>query len=138
MLCWTMPSRPVEVCALMHNRGTRVDVDSAITFRCADGCLGSIAIHGSGPKAPGMIEDISISGESGRAIYLRRGKVSATKDGVFADLHGIPLPRRKQGSPLDRRHPRQGRQPIATGGNSCPPSHSLRPAGPPQLVADKQ
>jgi predicted dehydrogenase len=76
MLFWIMPSRPVEVTALMQNRGTRVDVDSAISFRFADGCLGNLSIHGSGPRAAGFVEDISITSDSGRAVYLREGRIT--------------------------------------------------------------
>lgn len=85
MLFWIMPCRPVEVCAMMNNRGTRVDVDSAITFRFDNGCLGNLSIHGSGPK-PGMVEDITITGEGNRAIYLRNGKVSAHQDEKTSEI----------------------------------------------------
>jgi predicted dehydrogenase len=94
MLFWILPGRPVEVSAMMDNRGTRVDVDSAITFRCADGCLGNVSIHGSGPQ-PGIVEDITITGESGRAIYLRRGQVSVNKDGAQTQLTEFPPDRNK-------------------------------------------
>jgi predicted dehydrogenase len=95
MLFWILPGRPVEVTAIMSNRGTRVDVDSAISFRCADGCLGNISIHGSGPKAPGMVEDITITGESGRGIYLRRGQVSVVKEEGLAQVTQFPPDRNK-------------------------------------------
>ena len=75
MLFWLMPSRPVEVCAMMDNRGTKVDVDSTVAFRFADGCLGSLAVNGSGAARPGWREDISITGDNERQVLLRNGQV---------------------------------------------------------------
>ena len=101
MIFWIMPSRPVEVTAMIHNRGTRVDIDSSIAYRFADGALGSLAILGSGP--PNLLwEDMSIAGSKGRALFFRDGVLSAStgtelveykqfgrdgnKDGHFIDV----------------------------------------------------
>ncbi|KPK82554.1 MAG: hypothetical protein AMJ81_09740 [Phycisphaerae bacterium SM23_33] len=77
MIFWTMPARPVEVTALIDNRGTEVDIDSAISYRFADGALGNISIVGSGPRNL-FWEDMTIVGSSGQALFLRNGVLYAS------------------------------------------------------------
>ena len=77
MILWTMPARPVEVFAMIDNRRTRVDIDSAISFRFADGALGNLTIVGSGPTNV-FWEDMSITGSGNRAIFLRQGVLTVS------------------------------------------------------------
>ena len=80
MIFWTMPSRPVEVTALIDNCGTKVDIDSAVAFRFADGALGTLSVVGSGPRGV-FWEDMTIVGDRGRALFLRDGVLTACVDG---------------------------------------------------------
>ena len=77
MIFWIMPSRPVEVTAMIENRGTRVDIDSTIAYRFADGALGSLAILGAGP-ANVFWEDMTVAGSKGRALFFRDGVLTAS------------------------------------------------------------
>jgi len=70
MLTWL--GGPVEtVEALMDNRGTRVDINSALIFRFRNGILGALTVIGD---AHSWWEDWTISGEAG-TVYLRNGRV---------------------------------------------------------------
>lgn len=80
MIFWVMPAPPVEVTALIDNRGTEVDIDSAVAYRFADGCLGSLAILGSGPRGV-FWEDMTIAGTGGRALFYRKDELSVVIDG---------------------------------------------------------
>jgi len=77
MIFWTMPSRPVEVSAMIENRGAKVDIDSAISFRFADGCLGNLSILGAGPRNV-FWEDLTIAGSGGQALFLRNGQLTVS------------------------------------------------------------
>ncbi len=78
MMTWMLGDDPVEsVSAFIDNRGLEVDIDSAITFRTAGGTVGTLTILGSGPA--GLFwEDTTITGDSGRALFLRRDELLAT------------------------------------------------------------
>lgn len=77
MIFWIMPSRPTEVTAIIDNRGTEVDIDSAISYRFADGALGNLSIVGAGPRNV-FWEDMTIVGSKGRALFLRQGALTAS------------------------------------------------------------
>ena len=77
MIFWTMPSKPVEVSAMIENRGAKVDIDSAISFRFADGCLGNLSILGAGPRNV-FWEDLTIAGSGGQALFLRNGDLTVS------------------------------------------------------------
>ncbi|MHC4715579.1 MAG: Gfo/Idh/MocA family protein [Planctomycetota bacterium] len=96
MIFWTMPSRPVEVSAMIENRGAKVDIDSAVSFRFADGCLGNLSILGAGPGNV-FWEDLTIAGSGGQALFLRNGQLTVSTGsemveyksfGRDADKHG--------------------------------------------------
>lgn len=72
VITWMLPEKIREVSAMISNRGREVDIDSVVSFRTAGETLGSLTILGSAPHK-GMCEDITISGENGRAIFARRG-----------------------------------------------------------------
>ena len=80
MIFWMMPSRPVEAAAVIDNRGAAVDIDSAISYRFADGAVGSLAILGSGPKWT-FWEDMTVAGSTGRALFFRKEKLTVIVDG---------------------------------------------------------
>lgn len=84
MIFWTIPARPVEVAAMIHNRGTRVDIDSAISFRFANGALGDLTIVGSGPTNV-FWEDMTITGSGNRAIFLRQDTLTASTGGQMVE-----------------------------------------------------
>jgi len=95
MIFYTMPARPTEVAALIENRGAKVDIDSAVSFRFADGALGNLSIVGSGPRNV-FWEDMTVTGSKGRALFLRSGVLTASLGGEVveyknfgrdADLH---------------------------------------------------
>ena len=77
MIFWIMPSKPVEVSAMIDNRGRDVDIDSAISFRFADGTLGNLTIVGSGPSNV-FWEDATFVGANNRALFLRNGVLTAS------------------------------------------------------------
>jgi len=77
MIFWTMPARPVEVSAMIDFRGTGVDIDSAVTFRFADGALGNLSVAGAGPTNI-FWEDMTIIGSGGQALFLRNGALTAS------------------------------------------------------------
>jgi predicted dehydrogenase len=74
MLFWMIGDRVTEVSAFIDNRGTDVDIDSAVSFKTARGALGNLSIMGSA-TASGMNEDITISGDNGRSVFLRSGEL---------------------------------------------------------------
>jgi len=84
MIFWTMPARPAEVSAMIDNRGAEVDIDSAISFRFADGTLGNLSVLGSGPRGV-FWEDTTIAGSGERAVFLRNGVLTTVTDGVVAE-----------------------------------------------------
>ena len=77
MIFWIMPSRPTEVAAFIDNRKTEVDIDSAVSYRFADGAIGSLSVLGSGPRNV-FWEDMTIAGSTGRAMFLRQGVLTVS------------------------------------------------------------
>jgi len=94
MIFWIMPARPAEVSAFIDHRGAKVDIDSAISYRFADGALGNLSIAGAGPKGV-FWEDMTIIGSNQRALFYRGGVLSVTVDGARADYKSFP----RDGSP---------------------------------------
>ncbi len=78
VVLWSTGVTPVEVQAWIHNRGTQVDIDTALQVRCADGALLSFTIVGSASIA--WHEDVSIHGSTGTALY-RNGVLSVARAG---------------------------------------------------------
>ncbi len=91
VLMWALPEPVTAVSCINDNRGTEVDIDSQIIFRTAAGTLGSLTVLGSAPHQ-GMVEDITISGDKGCSLYIRRGvgdmKVMASREvkGALEDI----------------------------------------------------
>jgi predicted dehydrogenase len=92
--------RPVDVHAFTSNYDTRVDVWDAVTFRTAEGAVGSVASTGTVALTQQTVEEIRIFGSKGHAaIDTTRGTLT-----VFAADGGI-----REETPLaaDERYPLQ-------------------------------
>ncbi|MBN1676309.1 MAG: Gfo/Idh/MocA family oxidoreductase [Kiritimatiellae bacterium] len=77
MMTWLLDDPIAQVAAVIHNRGTQVDVDSAITFQTRGGTMGTLSIVGSGPTKC-FWEDMTIAGETGYSLFMRKGALMAT------------------------------------------------------------
>jgi len=91
VVLWVTGLQPQEVTATIDNRGTRVDIDSAVTVRFDGGALATFVVVGSahGSNTYGVWEDISIHGDNGTALY-RNGKLLVARDGS-RDLIEVPV-----------------------------------------------
>ena len=76
MMMWMLEDEAAEVSAFIDNRGCEVDIDSAVSFRTRKGTLGTLSVVGSAPQGS-MWEEITMSGDKGRALYLSQGKLTA-------------------------------------------------------------
>jgi predicted dehydrogenase len=81
IVLWLTGVEPVEVNAFIDNRGTRVDIDTALSVRCEGGTLLNFNIVGS--SSIGWCEDVSIHGDKGTALY-RNGSISVAREGERA------------------------------------------------------
>ena len=72
IIMWVSDAEPEEVFALMDNKGTPVDIVSAVSIRFRGGALGNLSIIGQ--SATGFHEDISFWCTEGN-VHLRQGKV---------------------------------------------------------------
>ena len=71
MILWMLPDDVVEVTALIDNRDTAVDIDSAVAYRTTGGTLGTLSVVGSGPQGV-FWEDMTVTGQTGRSLFLRK------------------------------------------------------------------
>jgi len=71
IILWVTGLVPESVFARIDNRGTEVDILSAVTMRFQGGAIGAMAVVGD---APGWWEEITFYGEEG-ALYIRDGKL---------------------------------------------------------------
>jgi len=79
-----------DVSAFMDNRGTPVDIDSAISMRFTNGAQGNISVVGD--SVIGWHEDISIWCEKGAFLY-RNGKLEFVNEkGARTTVDGDHLP----------------------------------------------
>ena len=67
---------------MIDNRGTRVDIDSALTVCLEGGVLANFMVVGSalGSEVHDVWEEISIHGDNGTALY-RMGRLLVAQDG---------------------------------------------------------
>jgi predicted dehydrogenase len=70
IILWTTGLAPDAVSAFMDNKGTPVDINSAVTVRFTSGAQGTISVVGD---AAGWHEDITIWCENG-TFYIREGQ----------------------------------------------------------------
>jgi predicted dehydrogenase len=78
MMMWLLEDEATDVAAFIKNYGCEVDIDSAISFRTRKGTLGTLSVVGSAPRRT-MWEEITMSGDNGRALYLSQGKLTVAK-----------------------------------------------------------
>jgi len=71
IMLWVTGLEPTSVFAEISNRGTKVDILSALTVRFRGGAIGSLSVVGD---APGWWEDITFYGEEG-GLYVRRDEL---------------------------------------------------------------
>ncbi|MDR3708003.1 MAG: Gfo/Idh/MocA family oxidoreductase [Capsulimonadaceae bacterium] len=110
VVLWTTGLAPEAVAAFIDNRGTLVDIDSAVTVRFVGGAVGTLNVHGD---APGWWEDITIWCERG-AFYVRQGhplKIQK-EDGSFEIPDASVLPPATNVN-ANFIHAIQGKEPIA-------------------------
>lgn len=90
MVLWITGLQPLEVSATIDNRGTRVDIDTALTVRFEGGALANFVVVGSalGSNTHDVWEEISIHGDNGTALY-RVGKLLVARDGSH-ELVDVP------------------------------------------------
>jgi predicted dehydrogenase len=90
ILLWMTGLVVSEVAAFMDNRGTPVDINSALSIRFTNGAHGNISVIGD--SVIGWNEDISIWCEKGAFLY-RNGALTYTDEkGVRTTLDGANLP----------------------------------------------
>lgn len=77
VILWTSGLTAESVFAKIDNRGTQVDVNSAITIKFANGAQGTISVVAD--TSVGFYEDFTIWGEKG-TIFYRNGKVTYCND----------------------------------------------------------
>lgn len=90
ILLWMTGLVVADVAAFMDNRGTPVDINSALSIRFTNGAHGNISIIGD--SVIGWNEDISIWCEKGAFLY-RNGALTYTDEkGVRTTIDGAALP----------------------------------------------
>ncbi len=110
IVLWTTGLAPKEVAAFMDNRGTPVDINSALSIKFTNGAQGNISVVGD---AAGWYEDITIWCDKG-SFYVRNDgtfRVQGT-DGKTAEMDASQMP---EGSDVDTNFVRaiQGTEEIA-------------------------
>lgn len=87
IILWVTGLVPESVFARIDNRGTEVDILSALTVRFQGGAIGNLSVVGD---APGWWEEIAFYGEKA-ALYIRHGKLlyQVPKPGWGADTTDI-------------------------------------------------
>jgi len=71
IMLWVTGLEPASVFAEIDNRGTKVDILSALTLKFKGGAIGTLSVVGD---APGWWEDITFYGEEG-GLYVRRDQL---------------------------------------------------------------
>lgn len=78
IVLWATGLEPESVSAFIDNRGTQVDIDSAVTVRFHGGAIATFNVVGS--ASIGWHEDVSIHGDKGTVLY-RNNKIFVAKEG---------------------------------------------------------
>lgn len=76
VILWSTGLQPKEVQAYIDNRGTEVDIDTALSVRFEGGCICTFNVVGSANI--GWWEDVSVHGDKGSALY-RNGKLFVSR-----------------------------------------------------------
>jgi predicted dehydrogenase len=94
IVLWVTGLQPEVVCALVDNRGSKVDILSSLTVRFRGGAIGNLAVIGDAPQ---WWEDISWYCEGG-ALYVRDGRLLLQRGSKTEEIKG----RSKSASDPDR------------------------------------
>ncbi|WP_274650871.1 Gfo/Idh/MocA family protein [Paenibacillus humicola] len=78
VVLWLSGLEPESVSAFIDNRGTEVDIDSAVTVRFQGGAIATFNVVGS--ASIGWHEDVSIHGDKGSILY-RNNKILVAREG---------------------------------------------------------
>jgi predicted dehydrogenase len=78
VVLWVTGLEPESVSAFIDNRGSQVDIDSALTVRFREGAIATFNVVGS--ASIGWREDVSIHGDKGTVLY-RNSKILVAKEG---------------------------------------------------------
>ncbi|MDF2961533.1 MAG: putative dehydrogenase [Paenibacillus sp.] len=78
VVLWVTALEPESVSAFIDNRGSQVDIDSAVTVRFREGAIATFNVVGS--ASIGWREDVSIHGEKGTVLY-RNNQILVAKEG---------------------------------------------------------
>lgn len=78
VVLWVTGLEPESVSAFIDNRGTQVDIDSAVTVRFREGAIATFNVVGS--ASIGWHEDVSIHCEKGTLLY-RNNNIFVAKEG---------------------------------------------------------
>jgi predicted dehydrogenase len=82
---WITGLKPVEVFAHLDNRGSRVDINSAVSIRLEQDVMWTISVSGN---TPGFWEYLLIGGDKG-AIFYQNGDVWLTEGSVRSKLESF-------------------------------------------------
>lgn len=86
-ILWVSGLTVDEVYAKIDNRGTPVDIDSAIAVKFSNGALGTVSIVGD---APVWHEDYTISGEQGAILYRNGNLTRYDASGQAVEITDMP------------------------------------------------
>jgi predicted dehydrogenase len=78
IVLWVTGLEPESVSAVIDNRGSQVDIDSAVTVRFREGAIATFNVVGSASIE--WHEDVSIHGDKGTVLY-RNNKIYVAKEG---------------------------------------------------------
>lgn len=78
VVLWATGLEPECVSAFIDNRGSQVDIDSAVTVRFREGAIATFNVVGS--ATIGWREDVSFHGDKGTVLY-RNNKILIAKEG---------------------------------------------------------
>ncbi|KRW91344.1 oxidoreductase [Alicyclobacillus tengchongensis] len=87
VMLWLIGRQPKSVFAHTDNRGTEVDIDSALTIRFEHDVICTLNVVGSASIQ--WWEDVAIHGSKGTALY-RNGELLVAK-GVHSELHPVAV-----------------------------------------------
>ena len=90
ILLWTTGLTVADVSAFIDNRGTPVDINSALAFRFTNGAQGNISVVGE--SVIGWHEDISIWCEKGAFLYRNGTLTFVNEQGARTTIDGDTLP----------------------------------------------
>lgn len=78
VVLWVTGLEPESVSAFIDNRGSQVDIDSAVTVRFQGGAIATFNVVGS--ATIGWHEDVSIHGDKGTVLF-RNNKILVAREG---------------------------------------------------------